>query len=389
MNFLVVSPRRNIRLLSWFNFFVNFMPASPIAVLYFTQVTGSFALGMSVFSISMLASAVFEVPTGVFSDLIGRKHTMTLGGVAGTLSILCYALASSFPMLALGSVFEGLMMALYSGNNNAFLHDTLKEAGQEVEYAHFLGRTSALFQAGLGISALLGGVIGEYSLQLVLWIGVVPRFLCVLLSLLMREPRVHDRAETNIFAHLREALRHFRKNARLRTLSMASILDYGVGQAEWNFTPAFFQLFWPLWAIGLGRMFANFLACLSFWHAGRIIKKFKALPSLLTGKITSHTVAFIAFGFPTVLSPFMVFCTSIYYGMKVVAENTLLQREFTDHQRATMSSLNTLAGSLLYAAFASSFGLLADALGPAKSLLIAECVLFLGVFLYWRVFRHG
>ncbi|NOS68121.1 MAG: MFS transporter [Candidatus Peribacteraceae bacterium] len=382
-----MSPRRNIRLLSWFNFFVNFEPLAPVAIIYFSHVTGSFTLGMSVFSISMLASAVFEVPTGVFSDMIGRKYTMTLGGIAGTLSILCYALATSFPLLAVGSVFEGLMMALYSGNNNAFLHDTLKEARQEEQYAHFLGRTSSLFQAGLGISALLGGVIAEYSLPLVLWIGVLPRFMCVLLSLFMREPKIHEKSDGNIFAHLAEALRNFKKNARLRTLSMASILDFGVGQAEWRFTPAFFQMFWPLWAIGLGRMLANLLACLSYWFSGRIIKRFKALPVLLTGKITSHTVAFIACGFPTVLSPLMISCTSIIYGMKSVAENSLLQREFTDRQRATMGSLNTFAGSLLHAVFAVCFGLVADSLGPAKPLLIVECILFSGVFLYWSVFR--
>ncbi len=383
-----MSPAKNIRLLSVFNFFVNFEPLSPVAIIYFSQVTGSFALGMTVFSVSMLSSAMFEVPTGVLSDLLGRKYTMTIGGMAGTLSILCYALASSFPLLAVGSVFEGLMMALYSGNNNAFLHDTLKEAGRHDQYAHYLGRTSALFQAGLGTSAVLGGFVAGYSLHLVLWIGLLPRFACVVLSLFMREPKIHDNVDTNLFAHLGEALRQFKKNARLRTLSMASIIDFGVGQAEWQLTPAFFALLWPLWAIGLGRMLAHTLAFCSYWFAGTIIKKFKPLPALLTGKTISDMVSCFAFAFPTVFSPLILSCTSIIYGMKSVAQDTLLQREFTDHQRATMGSLNKLAGSLLYAVIAFSFGSVADTLGPSKSLLILELMLFSAVLFYWKAFRR-
>ena len=122
---MAMTFQRNIKLLSWFNFFVNFEPHMPVAIIYFSHVTGSFALGMTVFSVAMLSSASFEIPTGIVSDLVGRKKTMLLGGIAGTLSILLYALASSFWLLALGAVFEGLMTALYSGNNNAFLHDTL------------------------------------------------------------------------------------------------------------------------------------------------------------------------------------------------------------------------------------------------------------------------
>ena len=67
---------KNIKLLSWFNFLLDFKFYAPIAIIYFAKVSGSFALGMSVFSLTMLSSAFFEVPTGVYSDMIGRKKTI-------------------------------------------------------------------------------------------------------------------------------------------------------------------------------------------------------------------------------------------------------------------------------------------------------------------------
>jgi hypothetical protein len=57
----------NIRLLAWFNFCLDFRLYAPVAILYFSDVAGSFTLGMSVFSAIMLSGALLEVPTGVFS----------------------------------------------------------------------------------------------------------------------------------------------------------------------------------------------------------------------------------------------------------------------------------------------------------------------------------
>lgn len=112
---------RNVRLLAWFNFFTDFRPYAPIAILYFAQVSGSYALGMSVFSAVMLAQSLFEVPTGVFSDLIGRKKTIVCGALAGVLSLVCYATGGTYIVLLAGAAFEGLARAFYSGNNDALL----------------------------------------------------------------------------------------------------------------------------------------------------------------------------------------------------------------------------------------------------------------------------
>ena len=78
---------KNIKLLALFNFFTDFHLFSAILIIYFAQVTGSYALGMSLFSVAMVSSALFEVPTGVFSDYIGRKKTMILGAMCAVLSI--------------------------------------------------------------------------------------------------------------------------------------------------------------------------------------------------------------------------------------------------------------------------------------------------------------
>src|SRR3989338_35509 len=109
---------RNINLLLWHNFFLDFRLYGPIAIIYFAQVTGSYALGLAVFSIASIASTIFEIPTGVLSDRVGGKKTIILGSLASVLAISSYAAANSFIILALGAVFEGLASSFFSGNND-------------------------------------------------------------------------------------------------------------------------------------------------------------------------------------------------------------------------------------------------------------------------------
>ena len=104
-----------------FNFFVDLRFFTPVAILYFAQVTGSFASGMLVFSVIMLSAALWEVPTGILSDQMGRRRTVILGAVASTAAVVFYAIGGTFAALALGGVLEGLSRALYSGNNAALL----------------------------------------------------------------------------------------------------------------------------------------------------------------------------------------------------------------------------------------------------------------------------
>ena len=68
-----MSLRHKIRLLALFNFFDAFRFSGAILVIYFARVSGSYALGMSVFSINSISQLVFDVPTGLISDALGRK----------------------------------------------------------------------------------------------------------------------------------------------------------------------------------------------------------------------------------------------------------------------------------------------------------------------------
>lgn len=373
--------------MSIFNFLIGFNLFWPIAIIYFSKVSGSFTLGASILGIIMLASTVFELPTGVLSDMVGRKYTIVLGTWARVFAFLFYAIGFSYWFLVIGAIFEGLSRAFYSGNNDAFLYDTLSDENMEGEFHEYQGKVSYTEQLAMGISAILGGIIANFSFPFVMWLSVLPQIGMLLISYKFINPKPRKVLDTNIYSHVKEAFTLFIKNKKLRLLSLGSIWGFSVSELGWGFKSAFIATVWPVWAIGIPSTISSFGASLSFFFSGKLIKKFKEINILLFDSIFGKAVSLIAYGYPTVLSPLLGTPSSLLFGVSSVAENNLMQKEFSDHQRATMASLNSFAGSLGYAGMSLVLGGMADAMGPAKALFILTLIGLPTVYLYWIIFK--
>ena len=380
-----MSLSKNIKLLTWFNFFTDFKLYAPIAIIYFARVSHSFALAGAVFSIAYITSAIFDVPTGIFADRIGRKTTMVLGAFTAVLYVFFYAIGINFWILAIGAVFEGLSRALYSGNNNALLHNILADEGMEHDYHIYYGKLTSMFQVALGASGLLGALIANWSFSLIMWLSIIPQMICLWLSLQVLESKRTVIVTTSVWQDLKNGVHTFIQNPNLRLLSITSIWGYASGETSYQFQAAFYNTVLPVWAIGFAKTFSNIGASVGFYFGGKIIKRFGDLRILFFGEIYSKVINFISYVFPTPISPFLMSTTSVFFGTSSTAQSTLMQKEFTSEQRATMSSLNSFAGSLLFGVFTFLVGFFADKIGSRNALLILSISSWPIVWLLWKL----
>jgi len=380
---------RNIRLLGAFNFFLDFRIYAPIAIVWFAHITGSYAQGVLIFAIAKIASTVFEVPTGVFSDFAGRKTTILFGQAASVFSIACYGIAVDFSFLALGAVLEGFAFSCFSGNNEALLYDTLKEEGTHSQYAEYQGRVSSMFQIALAVSALVAFfVLLRFGMRALFLLTLIPQLTALGVALFIREPAQHDRRfASNVFAHLSQAIAGFVRDVRLRDLSIASILGFALGEAKHMFYPAFFALLWPASALGIAGMLTHAFAAIGFRAGGTLIRRFGEFPVLLWSNLASILFGVSAVAIPTMASPAISSLASFPFGPNVVAQGSLMQKGFSNAQRATMGSLIALGGNLLFALAVYALGALADRIGPRYALLTAEILSISVTLLYWRLYR--
>ncbi len=376
---------RNIKLLAVFNFFTDFHFYSAVLILYFAKVTGSYALGMSLFSIAMVSSALFEVPTGILSDKIGRRKTVTAGACAAIISVICYAIGGGYAFLAIGALFEGISRAFYSGNNDALLHDSLRDIQKSDAYDHYLGKISSMFEVALMLGTVIGSVIAYFSYTWVMWLSVIPQIICFILSLYIREPNTVSKSTSNIYAHLSKAMHHIWKNKTLRLLSLNQILGYGIGESTFQFKSAFVATLWPTWAIGFSKAISFTGAAISFWFASKLIKKFGGLNLMFFESCINRFINTISVALPTVASPAIMASTSFLYGATEVASNSLMQKEFTETERATLASVVSFAGNIIFGVFSIFVGIAADVLSPALAILIAQIFYVPSILLLWRL----
>ena len=359
----------NIARLKWFSLFIDLRLYGPFAILYFAETAGSFTLGMLVFGTVSVVSALCEIPTGMVSDRAGRKLTMASGALFSFFAILSYALASDVSLLLVGATLEGLSRSLFSGTNAALLHDSLSEDGNAEQYHHHFGRMGSMLQLGLATGALLGGVLGLWSLNLIFWLTLFPQAIAVILAFTLVEPkRVIDTKTTN-FTFLLEACRHLIANKRLTWLAIAQSVGFGFGEANFQFVAAFFRTLWPLWAIGLLRTAAHGMASAGYWLSGPIIDRFSHYRVIIFSSTYGQGANIIGLLMANVFSPILMTSPSFLYGVNQTAKNHLFQKEFSDEQRATLGSIVQLSGSIVFFFASLLIGWVADVFSPQTALL--------------------
>ena len=361
--------RRNIPLLYLFNFLSDFRPLGAVGIIYYQALTGSFALAMSIFSIVYAARTALEVPTGVLSDLMGRRGTIIAGAAAAALAALMCALADGYALLAAGAVLEGAGRAFFSGNNEAFLFETLKHENQEERYGEASGRAGSMFQWGLCAGAVLGGLAAARSLRLAAWLAVAPQAAALLVSFFFAETRLRRPEHGSARAHIGAALRQLLGRRELRRFTIAGVLQFSIGEARHMFMPAFFHSLLPLPAVGAARALTHVLAGAGFWFSGSVLRRWGARSALIGCVFLSIAVEASALALLLPVSPFLMAATSVFFGVQCTAKDVIFQQAFNDEQRATLGSLQSFAGSLAFGAAAILLGWFADAAGPVPALI--------------------
>jgi len=383
--------RRNLKLISLFSFFIELRFLAVVSILFFAKVSGSYALGMSIFTITLFTSSFFEVPTGILSDRIGRKWTMVAGSFCDFLTAMFFGFGgvfNSYLLLVIGALIMGVADSLYSGTEDALLYETMSDLKKKHKYHEASGKIQSIMQVSAGLAALIGSFLAyKYSYTLVAFLSAVPMFICFIITLFYVEPKIHsEEKERNPFAHFREALRLFSKNKKLMALSVAKILR-STGDVSHRFQIAFFETLIPVWLIGIVRMLKQFGGAIGFWFAGKIINKFGNLKVLLLGALFSNIIYFTGLFLNSFISPFLFSTLNLFYGPTNTATTHLMQNEFSNKQRATMGSIVSFFSSILVGVVSIFVGWIADQTSTVMALYALMIPNIISTFLYWRALR--
>ncbi|QNN21516.1 MFS transporter [Planctomycetales bacterium ZRK34] len=156
--------RRNVALYPWYEATVAAMFWLPVFFLYFTSRL-SLARALQLEAIYYAAIVVMEVPSGYFSDLVGRRLTLGISSVALLGAYILFFLDGSFATFAAAQVCLAVGFAFHSGTNTAFHNDSLEALGESDRLA---AREAIVSRNGFfasAVAALAGGLVAAIDLR--------------------------------------------------------------------------------------------------------------------------------------------------------------------------------------------------------------------------------
>lgn len=370
----------------------NFLIIMPIFVLFMQS------RGLNLFQIFLLQSVfaivfvLLEVPSGYVSDRLGRKKTLVVASVFGSLGAGVYAFGDSFWWFAAAEALIGVAASFSSGTDSALLFESLEELKRKSEFKRWEGSSESFNRVSEAVAAVLGGVLGAISLQwpFLAWFAV--SLLSIPVSLSLTEPsREHLKHAKNPWKEMAQFVRFaLHQN---KTVKWLLFFSAGIGiatlSAVWLYQPYFQLVGLPIAFFGIVWAVSNLVSgSFSFFAEpieNRLGKKnfFWLLPALLVVSL------FLLAGFASL--PFIVFAFTIQIprGLKIPIISYYLNQELSNEKRATVLSIDGMLSRLAFAVFSPLLGLLADHSGVQSAFFaLGFFSLLAGTVCLWKLHQH-
>lgn len=222
---------RNLRLVYLLALAREFTPMLAVWVVYLTDFRHLTLTQVAVMEGLFWAVKLgMEIPAGAFSDRFGRRATFLMSIGLEATGTLVFAFAGGFELLVVSYVIWSAGLAFRSGNDQAFLFETLKAGERETEFSDRYGRYGALSTASLLAGGLLGGLLAQVTtLQVAIFASVIPFGLALPVVLAMQEPpwRQGHEAALSLRETLTTGLRDVWRKAPIRNLVLLEVALMG------------------------------------------------------------------------------------------------------------------------------------------------------------------
>jgi MFS family permease len=324
------------------------------------------SVGFDIFEVMLInaaytvAQVVFEVPTGVVADTVGRRvsYLLAVGTIlVSTLLYVGFGLAGYglWPFAA-ASALLGVGYTFYTGAVDAWMVDALQSVGYQGRLEPIFARYGITFGIFMLIGTTLGGVLGQVDL----WIPYVVRAVILvpafLLGLLVMRDLGFKARELTLGSFGRETRRIAREgvtyglsNRVVRFIMFASLVQgvfFMYGFYSWQ--KYFLDLLGSelVWVTGVIAALVGLTQILGNMLVGRITARVPDRGTILMvcAAVTTVTVigAALIQQFWVAVPLYLVSC--IAFGISVPVKQGWLNARIPSAQRATIISLDALFG---------------------------------------------
>lgn len=284
-------------------------------------------------------------------------------------------------------------MSFAYGADSALAYDTLKNLGREKEYQKIEGNAHSMRLLAFAIFAPVGGLLATVDLALPYLASSIVIFFSGLLALTFIEPRQKGskiqgstvEVRKKYYHEIRKGLSLILDDKRILWLMLFfSLVFLATRLGFWTYQPYMKKVGVPLSLFGVVFACFHLFAALFSKYADKIEK-------ILKENLTLLIMPFLVIVSFVLMSRFLFLWSICFILLQQITMAThepilknYLNRHITSDIRATMLSVQNMAGNLVFAVTAPFLGSFVDKSGLENALLIFALVIIVFSVVLWR-----
>ncbi|MGL5714500.1 MAG: MFS transporter [Paraclostridium sp.] len=312
-------------------------------------------------SILHLAIFLFEIPTGIISDIYGRKVSL----IISRLSVIFYSIgmiffATNIFSLILTFIILGISETLESGSDTSLLYDSIDgdKSHKEKIFVKINSRYGAICTIGISLGMFFGGLLKLISWKSIYIALIVVQFISIFSLLHIEEninvKKVHK--ETLFLDSLKSIWNDVKSVIRQKkfiTLCLGSIFFTSVTNTIYIFTPIILnQVNVQETTISMVFSISSLLSILIYFYVGSISEKINIIKSIkfITLIMISSTILFPIVGEFGMISIFIVIksISCVFYILSDTLINNIAEKGCRTTILSTVSFTNSLLMMILF-----------------------------------------
>jgi MFS family permease len=337
-----------------------------------------------------LGMVVFEVPTGVVADTVGRRASYLLGTLVLSAATLLYWLmwvwTAPFWAWALASVLLGLGFTFFSGAVEAWLVDALRASGYSGELEPVFSKGMIVGGIAMLAGSVLGGVVAQFTdlgVPFLFRAGILALMLVVAFVAMRDIGFTPDKSETPLKAVrtvFRGSVTHGLGNPPVRYLMLAAPFTAGVGiYVFYALQPYLLELWGDTGAYSIAGLAAAIVAgsqIVGGILAPRVRRLVRKRTTVLIAAGVIGVGLLLALGFTANFWVALAILT--VWGVASSIDDPIRRAYLNDlipsRQRATVLSFESLMGNVGGIGIQPVLGRVADLNGYASSLVVGGVI---------------
>jgi len=357
-------------------------------------------IGFNLFQIGLIGAAtqiatlIFEIPTGSFADLYGRKRSVLLGYFIEGICMLFLFFIKDFYFILLIFALWGFGATFSSGSKDAWIVDMINKKNKKLIH-NFFNNQQITIGLGLVLSGLFGAITVRYFGISIIWLFSASCYLVsiILLSIFTKEIYTPKKIRiSNSFKNLKIQTKksfNYSYHHKILFYFIIALIISGVAfnfQAGISKTPLLKSLGLQEYQFGYWFSVMALLAAISPLFARKFLKRGKERKFIVITTILGAVInLFILFTFSLLLAIPVLLLSLFFYNSNTPAQEVYFHRFIPSKLRATIGSVRSMLTVLASAIALPVVGLLVDWIGPRYTIFISSLLMIPVIILYLKI----